>query len=456
MSTDNNAGIQTRAMAQCIENEADTEHLQGLPNPGINFTVELHKTKDEAIKEFVQKSGTIALDWYVPDLCNTRVGDLIEQRLPLETTEGKILFSCPTLREFFKTSNFKLDLRTGQVYTYLDPPEDIGVSCQKEEFDLEFLRTMLQDEHDTSTVQEEKLERIPRVKKVAGPADVMDREEAEYKVHQFCRLWTMYAENSVELKRKSELLQESTVAACKMYVPYISDIIRQLDEVMKIFAIEKELKSIKNRGYFPVPQFTPLDSKIETAHDKDKMLETVNEMAAAMLQAIMESEEAYMREQNQARARDEQLRSPRQTDRSGFNYFTLANSTPIRNNNARPEPPGVHFNTNPIRHVYSTMSDGNDQYEPPINDSIIQTVASAPTDQLATNTTGATGHNDPWRCSNGTGTATNTATHRPLTRLTSRNGQHLTKLFRQQKWPHMFQMERTMPHEVSLQGKSLL
>ena len=112
-----------------------------------------------------------------------------------------------------------MDLRTGQVYTYLDPPEDIGVSCQKEEFDLEFLRTMLQDEHDTSTVQEEKLERIPRVKKVAGPADVMDREEAEYKVHQFCQLWTMYAENSVELKRKSELSQESTVAACKVYVP---------------------------------------------------------------------------------------------------------------------------------------------------------------------------------------------------------------------------------------------
>ena len=53
MSTDNNTGIQTRAMAQRIENEADTEHLQGLPSPGMNPTVELHKTKDEAIKEFV-------------------------------------------------------------------------------------------------------------------------------------------------------------------------------------------------------------------------------------------------------------------------------------------------------------------------------------------------------------------------------------------------------------------
>ena len=153
-----------------------------------------------------------------------------------------------------------------------------------------------------------------------------------------------------------------------MYVPYISDITRQLDEVMKIFTIEKELRSIKNRGHFPVPQITPQDSKIKTARDKDKTLETVDKMAAAMLQAIMQSEEAYMREQNQARARDEQLRSARQTDRSGFNYFTLANSTPIRNGNARSDAPGVHFNTNPTCHIYSTASHSNDQYKPPVDD----------------------------------------------------------------------------------------
>ena len=219
MSTDN-TGIQTRAMAQCIENE-----LHGPPNQDTNPAVELHKTKEESIKEFVRRNGTIALDWYVPDFSNTRVGDLIEQRLPLETTEGKILFSCPALSEFFKTSNFELDLKTGRVYTYLDPPENIGVSCQKETFDLEFLRKLLQDEQDVSIVHKEKLERIPSIKKIAGPADVMDREEAEHKILQFCQLWTLYAEYSVELKRKSELSQESTVAAFKVYVPYISDII---------------------------------------------------------------------------------------------------------------------------------------------------------------------------------------------------------------------------------------
>ena len=53
MSTDNNTGVQMRAMAQCIENKANSEQLQGAPNPAMNPTVELHKTKEEAIKEFV-------------------------------------------------------------------------------------------------------------------------------------------------------------------------------------------------------------------------------------------------------------------------------------------------------------------------------------------------------------------------------------------------------------------
>ena len=109
----------------------------------MNPTVEIHRTKEETIEEFVQQHGTIALEWYVPDLCNTRVGDLIKDRLSLDTTEGRILFSCPPLSEFFKTSNFKLDLRTGRVFTYLYPPENIGFKCQQEQFYLQFLRKAL-------------------------------------------------------------------------------------------------------------------------------------------------------------------------------------------------------------------------------------------------------------------------------------------------------------------------
>ena len=78
----------------------------------MNPTVDLHRTKEEAIKEFVQQQGKVALDWYAPNFYNTLVGDLITERLPIETIQGKILFTCPPLIEYFHTSTFELDLTT--------------------------------------------------------------------------------------------------------------------------------------------------------------------------------------------------------------------------------------------------------------------------------------------------------------------------------------------------------
>ena len=52
MSTENNTGIQTRAMAQWVDNEANPEQLQRAADPAMNPTVELHRTKEEAIEEF--------------------------------------------------------------------------------------------------------------------------------------------------------------------------------------------------------------------------------------------------------------------------------------------------------------------------------------------------------------------------------------------------------------------
>ena len=86
--------------------------------------------------------------------------------------EGRILFSSPALSKFFKTSNFELNLKTGRVFTYLNPPEDISIKCQKEPFDLESLGDTLQAKQDTNTTQEERLKRIPSVKKLE---DVMPR-----------------------------------------------------------------------------------------------------------------------------------------------------------------------------------------------------------------------------------------------------------------------------------------
>ena len=115
-----------------------------------------------------------------------------------------------------------------------------------------------------------------------------------------------------------------------------------------------------------------------------------------MLNAVKQSEENYEREQEQARIRDEQLRLARQTNRSDFNFATLANSTPIRSNNIRTDPPGVHFNTNPVCHVYSTtsMTSRDNRYEPPVNDSILQGASSTLTGQFKTNATDTTDRND--------------------------------------------------------------
>ena len=60
------------------------------------------------------------------------------------------------------------------MYTYLNPPEDIGVPCQQEQFDLELLAEKLQNDLDTSEPHMEELERIPLVRKIAAPADIMD------------------------------------------------------------------------------------------------------------------------------------------------------------------------------------------------------------------------------------------------------------------------------------------
>ena len=183
-------------------------------------------------------------------------------------------------------------------------------------------------------------------------------------------------------------------------------------------------------------------------------MKEIDEVVTAMLNAVRQSEENYAREQEQVRARDEQLRSVRQTDRSDFNYLTLANRTPIRNDNTRSDQPGEHFNTNTIRHVSSTTTDREDQYEPPDNDSIIQGVGSTPTDQFTINATSTTGCSDPWRRNNIPRTATSTAPHRMTTRPTCHNGLHnngLPNSSDSRKQPHMLQMRRTRPYEGRMQ-----
>ena len=53
MSTENNIGVQTRAMAQWVDNEANPEQVQKAMDEATTPTIELHRTKEDTIKEFV-------------------------------------------------------------------------------------------------------------------------------------------------------------------------------------------------------------------------------------------------------------------------------------------------------------------------------------------------------------------------------------------------------------------
>ena len=53
MSTKNNIGVQTRAMAQRVDNEANPEQVQKAMDQATTPTVELHRTKEDTIKEFI-------------------------------------------------------------------------------------------------------------------------------------------------------------------------------------------------------------------------------------------------------------------------------------------------------------------------------------------------------------------------------------------------------------------
>ena len=70
---------------------------------------------------------------------------------------------------------------------------------------------------------------------------------------------------------------------------------------MTLFVMEKELRSLKGRGHFPIPAITPHGSRIENLHQARKTLETVDEEIVKILTAVRESERAYEKEKKEAR-----------------------------------------------------------------------------------------------------------------------------------------------------------
>ena len=141
---ENPPGVQTRAMvdAQCKEGHtSNTQEQQPVPeatnnptptreyptpnldpqNPALNPVVELTSIETDNMMEYVRTSNNINLDWYVPDLMNTHVRDMIKNSLPTNTGRNYITVTCPILKDFFGTSTFEIDLKSGRVSTFQTP-----------------------------------------------------------------------------------------------------------------------------------------------------------------------------------------------------------------------------------------------------------------------------------------------------------------------------------------------
>ena len=448
---ENQLGVQTRAMvdAKCKEGQtSNTQEQQPVPeatnnptpareyptpnldprNPALNPVVELTSIETDNMMEYVRTSNNINLDWYVPDLMNTRIRDMIKNRLPTHTGRNYITVTCPMLKDFFGTSTFEIDLKSGRVSTFQTPPEDIRIPCQQEEFDLDLLRRHLQDDSDVLEHGMEELRRIPSIKRTVPAADIMNLTEIEEKVYQFCTLWELYVDASYELVRKSKLSPAEAAQACKIYGPYISDILQQVDMVMTIFAMENEIRNLKDRGHFPIPKITPHGIRMDNPQQAKNTLDAVEGELTQILKSIRESEEKYKKEKEEARLREQQARANKPAQRHGYNYLSPNSSTPIKNTDTRTgnqnrQTKGVHFNPNTIQHYYNMTrtTSHTGRYEPPANDLIIQAATTAPPGQLITNPTIRTGRNEVWR-NNGANTQNHSNFLPRMTRTTGRNG----------------------------------
>ena len=110
--TENRLGVQTRSMADAQYNKeeiADQPEHQPVQmntnnptaatdhptpnldqwNAALNLTVELMRMEANNMEEYIRRFSDIGLDWYVPNLSNTRMRDMIRDRLPISTGRSK-------------------------------------------------------------------------------------------------------------------------------------------------------------------------------------------------------------------------------------------------------------------------------------------------------------------------------------------------------------------------------
>ena len=271
-----------------------------LLDPNMNPTVQLtrynsdQETGDEgSIEDYFNTPGTINPDWYVPDLKNTRIRDSIKNTcLPGQASTDRLVIHCPNLREFFPVSSFELDLKTGKLYIFSQPPEDIGVACQAEMFDNDLLQSQFRARITTTTLGdgEKELERIPIIRKTSPVADMIDTAEIKKMLGQYGQLCKLYTDASCKLARKCRISPFELIKACQVYKPYIRDVSEQIDKAVALFAMENELRNIKGKGHFTAPTITPHGRSFESSTQTNTFLEELDKEIVKIVQEIIATE----------------------------------------------------------------------------------------------------------------------------------------------------------------------
>ena len=104
---------------------------------------------------------------------------------------------------------------------------------------------------------------------------------------------------------------------------------------MTIFAMEKELRKLKDRGHFPIPKITQHGIRIDNRQQAKKTLDAVKVELTRILKSIRESEGKYEKEKEEARLREQQARANKPAQRHRYNYLSPNSSTPIKDTDTR-------------------------------------------------------------------------------------------------------------------------
>ena len=318
--------------------------------------------------------------WYIPDLKNTQLKNIVDSRLPHPNDPMEILINAPELKRFFKTSTFEISIDSGKMYTYTDPKVDIGVGLEADPFDIDKLEDHFK-EHTKVTEVNHQMERIPLMERTTPTTEVMPLREFENNIGKFFKLCRMYGETSCELSRRSLGSEEETTKAFDALQPYISDILEQIEKGQTLFRIEREVRNRKGRGRLRIPYITPKEKLITNAKQLKEFIDAVDDDLTSVIESMRAQEDEFEnREQakKEEETRWEQLR--RNTRPTGLSYQTVT-STPLRTqvpypmaNNNRQTNRGVLFDPNPTCHSYAQAGDtnSNDGYDQLSGDSMSQ------------------------------------------------------------------------------------